>query len=278
VIPPQKLYFETVHQIKRITKAVLRELDITGPFNIQFLAKNNEVKVIELNLRASRSFPFVSKATGHNFIEFAVKAMLGKNIEGDYKTLDLDHIVVKAPQFSFSRLSGADPILGVEMSSTGEVACFGDTLEEAFMKSLLSTGFRLPRKNILLTLGDIEDKFEFIESARSLDEMGYRIYATSNTHKYLIENNIKCTHIFKISERKSPNILSYLEQRRFELVINTPSTKDKVSEKDGYIIRRKAIDYNIPLINNIKIAVLFVKSLRTNKMENLEIKSLDEYD
>jgi carbamoyl-phosphate synthase large subunit len=277
VIPPQKLYFETVHQIKRITKAVLRELNITGPFNIQFLAKNNEVKVIEFNLRASRSFPFVSKATGYNFIEFAVKAILGKDIEGDYKTLDLDHIVVKAPQFSFPRLSGADPILGVEMSSTGEVACFGDSLEEAFLKSLLSTGFRLPAKNILLTLGDLEDKIEFLESARILDKMGFKIFATTNTHKLLTDNNIECVHLYKISEHKSPNILNYLEQRKFDLVINSPTTKDKISERDGFIIRRKAIDYNIPLINNVKIAVLFVKSISSNKIDDLEIKAYNEY-
>jgi carbamoyl-phosphate synthase large subunit len=277
VIPPQKLYFETVHQVKKITKAILKELKITGPFNIQFLAKNNEVKVIEFNLRASRSFPFVSKATGYNFIEFAVKAMLGNNIEGEYKTLDLDHICVKAPQFSFSRLSGADPILGVEMSSTGEVACFGESMEEAFLKSLLSTGFRLPKKNILLTLGDLADKIEFLESARMLDEKGFSIFATSNTHKMLRDEGIKSQLIYKISEKKNPNILDYLENRKFELVINTQSTEDMMSEKDGFIIRRKAIDYNIPLINNIKIAVLFARSVYNYTIDDLEIKSMNEY-
>jgi carbamoyl-phosphate synthase large subunit len=277
VIPPQKLYFETVHQIKRITKAIINELKITGPFNIQFLAKNNEVKVIECNLRASRSFPFISKATGYNFIEFAVNAILGKNIKGDYKTLDLDHICVKAPQFSFSRLSGADPILGVEMSSTGEVACFGDTTEEAFLKSLLSTGFRLPKKNILLTLGEIEDKIEFLDSARKLDEMGFKIYATTNTYNLLKIEGVAAKHVYKISEKKAPNILTYLEQRKFDLVINSPTLKDRASEQDGYIIRRKAIDYNIPLINNLKIAILFVNSIYKYNIDQLEIKSLDEY-
>ncbi|MCX7877107.1 MAG: carbamoyl-phosphate synthase (glutamine-hydrolyzing) large subunit [Ignavibacteria bacterium] len=278
VIPPQKLYFETVHQIKKITKAIVRELKITGPFNIQFLAKDNRVKVIECNLRASRSFPFVSKATGYNFIEFAVKAILGMDIKGDYKTLDLDHIVVKAPQFSFSRLSGADPILGVEMASTGEVACFGNDLEEAFLKSLLSTGFRLPRKNLLLTLGDIEDKIEFLESARKLQEMGYRIFATTNTHKVLRDNGIRAKHVYKINEKKSPNILNMLERKEFDLVINTQSLKHPhKSERDGFIIRRKAIDYNIPLINNIKIAVLFVNSLYKYSKDQLEIRSVDEY-
>jgi carbamoyl-phosphate synthase large subunit len=290
ILPPQKLYFETVHQIKRITKGILRELNITGPFNIQFLAKDNRVKVIECNLRASRSFPFVSKATGYNFIEYAVKAMLGMDIRGDYKTLDLDYVCVKAPQFSFSRLSGADPILGVEMASTGEVACFGDTVEEAFLKSLLAAGFRLPLKNtpparggtrrrgcILLTLGEIEDKIEFLESARKLTEMGFRIYATTRTHELLKENGVKSKLIYKISEKRSPNILTYLEQKKFDLVINTQSLKDKVSEKDGYIIRRKAIDYNIPLINNIKIANLFVQAIYKYKLEQLEVKSIDEY-
>ncbi len=277
VIPPQKLYFETVHQVKRISKAIINELKITGPFNIQFLAKNNEVKVIECNLRASRSFPFISKATGYNFIEFAVRAILGEDITGDYKTLDLDHICVKAPQFSFSRLSGADPILGVEMSSTGEVACFGDTLEEAFLKSLLSTGFKLPKKNILITLGEIEDKIEFLESARKLDDMGYNIFATTNTCKMLKENGVKSKLVHKISEKKSPNILTMLEQRKFDLVINSQTLKDRVSEQDGYTIRRKAIDYNIPLLNNIKIAILFVNSIYKYKIGQLEIKSLDEY-
>lgn len=277
-IPPQKLYFETVHQVKRITKAIVKELKITGPFNIQFLAKENKVKVIECNLRASRSFPFISKATNYNFIEFAVKSILGHDIKGDYKTLDLDHIVVKAPQFSFSRLSGADPILGVEMSSTGEVACFGESMEEAFLKSLLSTGFRLPKKNILLTLGPLEDKIEFLDSARKLNEMGYDIYATHNTHQILKDHKIKSKLVYKINEKKTPNILTMLEKKKFDLVINTQSMKhEHKAMRDGYIMRRKAIDYNIPLINNLKIAELFVNSIYKYKPEQLEIKSMDEY-
>ncbi|MBN8584527.1 MAG: carbamoyl-phosphate synthase (glutamine-hydrolyzing) large subunit [Ignavibacteria bacterium] len=277
-IPPQKLYFETVHQVKRITKAIVKELKITGPFNIQYLAKENKVKVIECNLRASRSFPFISKATNYNFIDFAVKSILGHDIKGDYKTLDLDHIVVKAPQFSFSRLSGADPILGVEMSSTGEVACFGESMEEAFLKSLLSTGFRLPKQNILLTLGDLEDKIEFLDSARKLNEMGFTIYATTNTHNLLKEHKVKSKLVYKINEKKNPNILSMLEKKKFDLVINTQSMKhEHKSMRDGYIMRRKAIDYNIPLINNLKIAELFVNSIYKYKPEQLEIKSMDEY-
>lgn len=277
-IPPQKLYFETVHQVKRITKAIVKELKITGPFNIQYLAKENKVKVIECNLRASRSFPFISKATNYNFIDFAVKSILGHDIKGDYKTLDLDHIVVKAPQFSFSRLSGADPILGVEMSSTGEVACFGESMEEAFLKSLLSTGFRLPKQNILLTLGDLEDKIEFLDSARKLNEMGFTIYATTNTHNLLKEHKVKSKLVYKINEKKNPNILSMLEKKKFDLVINTQSMKhEHRSMRDGYIMRRKAIDYNIPLINNLKIAELFVNSIYKYKPEQLEIKSMDEY-
>lgn len=277
-IPPQKLYFETVHQIKRITKAIVKELKITGPFNIQYLAKENKVKVIECNLRASRSFPFISKATNYNFIDFAVKSILGHDIKGDYKTLDLDHIVVKAPQFSFSRLSGADPILGVEMSSTGEVACFGESMEEAFLKSLLSTGFRLPKQNILLTLGDLEDKIEFLDSAKKLNEMGFTIYATTNTHALLKEHKVRSKLVYKINEKKNPNILSMLEKKKFDLVINTQSMKhEHKSMRDGYIMRRKAIDYNIPLINNLKIAVLFVNSIYKYKPEQLEIKSMDEY-
>ena len=277
-IPPQKLYFETVHQVKRITKAIVKELKITGPFNIQFLAKENKVKVIECNLRASRSFPFISKATNYNFIEFAVKSILGHDIKGDYKTLDLDHIVVKAPQFSFSRLSGADPILGVEMSSTGEVACFGESMEEAFLKSLLSTGFRLPKQNILLTLGDLEDKIEFLDSARKLNEMGFTIYATTNTHQLLKDNKVRSKLVYKINEKKNPNILTMLENKKFDLVINTQSLKhEHRTMRDGYIMRRKAIDYNIPLINNLKIAVLFVNSIYKYKPDQLEIMSMDEY-
>ncbi|HMR00258.1 MAG TPA: ATP-grasp domain-containing protein, partial [Ignavibacteria bacterium] len=277
-IPPQKLYFETVHQVKRITKAIVKELKITGPFNIQYLAKENKVKVIECNLRASRSFPFISKATNYNFIDFAVRSILGHDIKGDYKTLDLDHIVVKAPQFSFSRLSGADPILGVEMSSTGEVACFGESMEEAFLKSLLSTGFRLPKQNILLTLGDLEDKIEFLDSARKLNEMGFSIFATTNTHSFLKEHKVSSRLVYKINEKKNPNILSMLEKKKFDLVINTQSMKhEHKSMRDGYIMRRKAIDYNIPLINNLKIAVLFVNSIYKYKPEQLEIKSMDEY-
>lgn len=277
-IPPQKLYFETVHQVKRITKAIVKELKITGPFNIQYLAKENKVKVIECNLRASRSFPFISKATNYNFIDFAVKSILGHDIKGDYKTLDLDHIVVKAPQFSFSRLSGADPILGVEMSSTGEVACFGESMEEAFLKSLLSTGFRLPKQNILLTLGDLEDKIEFLDSARKLNELGFTIFATTNTHALLKVHKVRSKLVYKINEKKNPNILSMLEKKKFDLVINTQSMKhEHRSMRDGYIMRRKAIDYNIPLINNLKIAVLFVNSIYKYKPENLEIKSMDEY-
>jgi len=278
VIPPQKLYFETVHQVKKISKAIVKELKITGPFNIQYLAKENKVKVIECNLRASRSFPFISKATGYNFIDFAVKSILGHDIKGDYKTLDLDHMVVKAPQFSFSRLSGADPILGVEMSSTGEVACFGDTLEEAFLKSMLSTGFRLPKGNILVTLGDLADKIEFLDSARKLNEMGYKIYTTENTHQILKENGIRTNLVHKINEKRSPNILPMLEKRKFDLVINTQSLQHAhKTMRDGYIMRRKAIDYNIPLINNMKIAVLFVNAIYKYKPHQLEVKSMDEY-
>lgn len=278
VIPPQKLYFETVHQVKRITKAIVKELKITGPFNIQYLAKENKVKVIECNLRASRSFPFISKATNYNFIDFAVRSILGHDIKGDYKTLDLDHIVVKAPQFSFSRLSGADPILGVEMSSTGEVACFGDDLEEAFLKSLLSTGFKMPKENILVTLGDLEDKIEFLPSAQKLVEMGYKIFATTNTHQLLKEHGIRSRHVYKINEKMMPNILAMMEKKKFDLVINTQSLKHAhIVERDGYIMRRKAIDYNIPLINNLKIAELFVNSIHKYKLSQLEIKSMDEY-
>lgn len=277
VIPPQKLYFETFHQIKNISKALIRELNITGPFNIQYLARGNKVKVIECNLRASRSLPFVSKATGYDFIQFAVDSILGKNIKGDYKTLDLDYVVVKAPQFSFSRLSGADPVLGVEMSSTGEVASFGDTLNEAFLLSLISTGFRLPERKILITLGSIKEKVEFLQSARLLNKYGYKLYTTSNTHDFFLRNGVKSKKLYKISEKKTPNIYKYLEDRVFDLVINTPSPANKRSEDDGYIIRRKSVDFNIPLINNSKIALLFVNALVNSKNKEIDPKNWGYY-
>ena len=282
VLPPQKLYLETIRRVKQIAKKIAKALEITGPFNIQLLAKNNDIKVIECNLRASRSFPFSSKVTGHDFVEIAVKAFLNKvksraYRKKHYQTLDLDYVGVKAPQFSFSRLKGADPVLGVEMASTGEVACFGDNLEEAFLKAMISVGFRLPKENILLSIGKIEDKAEFIKNAKVLEKLGFKLYATEGTHNFLKDSNLKTTLVYKTHEKKSPNLLKYLEQKKFDLVINVPRNYSHEEITAGYEIRRTAIDLNIPLITNLQVAKLIVDTLQRIKMEDLKIKAWHEY-
>ncbi|MBI5421764.1 carbamoyl-phosphate synthase (glutamine-hydrolyzing) large subunit [Candidatus Peregrinibacteria bacterium] len=278
VLPPQKTYLETMRRIKTIGKRIALELKITGPFNIQFLAKDNRIKVIECNLRASRSFPFVSKVTGHNFIELATKAMLGEaDHKARYQTVDLDYVAVKFPQFSFTRLKGADPVLGVEMASTGEVACFGDDLEEAFLKGFLATGGRIPKKNILLSIGRMEDKMYMLETARQLVEMGFSLFATFGTSKFLSENTVKNTLLHKISHPDTPNIAEYLDGRKLDLAIVIPQTYAKEELTDGYRIRRKAIDRNIPLITNAQVAKTLVRSLEKYRLEDLKIKDWEEY-
>ncbi|MDF2379498.1 MAG: carbamoyl-phosphate synthase (glutamine-hydrolyzing) large subunit [Candidatus Gracilibacteria bacterium] len=282
VLPPQRLYLETIKRIKNITKAIAAELKISGPFNIQFLAKNNEVKVIECNLRASRSFPFSSKVTGYNFIEIATYAMLDhpkmKTIKKiPYKTLELDHIGIKAAQFSFTRLKGADPTLGVEMASTGEVATFGDDLHETLLKSLLSVGFRIPKKNILVTIGPERDKIDLIEPIRELTKMGYKIFATEGTHKSLKEHGVKSKMLNKIQTKESPHIGEYLQGKKLDMVINIPSSYKAEEITDGYLIRRASTDANIPLITNKQIAELLIETLAKYTLEDLTVKSWDEY-
>ncbi|MDO8576828.1 MAG: carbamoyl-phosphate synthase (glutamine-hydrolyzing) large subunit [Candidatus Daviesbacteria bacterium] len=279
VLPPQRLYLETVRQVKDVTKKILQSLNISGPFNIQFLAKDNKVLVIELNLRASRSFPFVSKVTGYNFVEMATKVMLGEKLSGHFKTLDLDYVGVKASQFSFSRIKGADPRLRVEMSSTGEVACFGDDLREGYLKALLAVGFKTPKKGVLLTIGGEENKLDLLTSAKKLASLGLKIYATHNTHKFLNEHDIKNTRVFKIPEKKHPSVLDLLRNGDIDMVINISESKSvPISvETDGFIIRRTCIDLGIPLITNLQAAELLVSSLVSKKMEDLKIKSWDKY-
>ncbi len=282
VLPPQKVYIETIRRIKDITKKIAKELHITGPFNIQFLAKNNEIKVIECNLRASRSFPFSSKVTGYNFIQIATQAMLGsKNLSyfrrQNYKTLDLDYVGVKVSQFSFSRLKGADPISGVEMASTGEVGCFGNDMYEAFLKAMLSVGFRIPKKNILLSIGTIEDKADFLPTAELFVTMGYKFFATEGTSKFLFENGIENTLLHKIRGNLKPNLLDALSGRNIDLVVNIPKNYSREEVTDGYLIRRKAIDFNIPLITNLQAAKLIAESLKRYKLEDLAIKEWKEY-
>jgi len=281
VLPPQKLYLETIKRVRQITKQIAKELHITGPFNIQFLAKSNEIKVIECNLRASRSFPFSSKVTGYNFIEIATKAMLGKNAKalkkGHYRTLDLDHVGVKAPQFSFSRLKGADPVLGVEMASTGEVACFGENVEEAFLKAMISVGFELPKKNILLSIGRLQDKVDFLSSAKRLKGMGFSLFATDGTGHFLKEHGVEAHILHKIGDGRSPNLDEYLRDRCIDLVINIPTNYSHEEMTAGYHIRRRTIDLNIPLITNLQVARLMARTLAKYGVGDLKVKSWDEY-
>lgn len=276
ILPPQRLYLETVRRIKEATRKIIKELKISGPFNIQFLAKDNKILVIELNLRASRSFPFVSKVTGYNFVKIATQVMLGEKTQGDFKTLDLDYVAVKAPQFSFSRIKGADPRLRVEMTSTGEVACFGDSLKEAFLKSLLATGFKLPKTNVFLSIGGEKNKLDLLPSAKQLKNLGFKIYATEHTSKFLKNEGINNIRVYKISERKHPSILDFLQKGQIDLAINISKPQFRV-ETDGYIIRRNCVDLGIPLITNLQAAELLISSLASLKMTDLQIKSWDEY-
>jgi len=283
VLPPQKLYLETVKSIRAITKRIAHGLNITGPFNIQFLAKNNQIKVIECNLRASRSFPFSSKVTGHNFVEIAIRAMLGK-VESrewrkkNFRTLDLDHVAVKAAQFSFSRLKGADPVMGVEMASTGEVACFGEDLHEAFLKSILSVGFKLPKKNIFVSAGNIQSKADFLASAKDLIRMGYKLFASEGTAQFLKENDVSNAMLhWPLDKDKKPNVIDYMLENKIDLVINIPKSYAREELTNGYLIRRKATDLGIPLITNLQIAKVLIDALEKYKLGDLPIKSWEEY-
>ncbi len=282
VLPPQKLYFETIKRIKNIAKAIAKNLNISGPFNMQFLAKNNDVKVIECNLRASRSFPFASKVTGYNFIEIATYSMLNhphinelKKVK--YVTLDLEHVGVKAPQFSFSRLKGADPVLGVEMASTGEVACFGDDMYEALLKAMISTGFVIPKKNILVSIGRIEDKVAFLPAAQMLVSQGFNLFATEGTAEFLKENGLTATVLHKARDKKSPNILDAISSKKVDLVIDIPKSYSHDEVTDGYLIRRRAIDSNIPLITNVQVARAVIEALKRYSLDTLPVKDWGEY-
>ncbi|MDD5497333.1 MAG: carbamoyl-phosphate synthase (glutamine-hydrolyzing) large subunit [Atribacterota bacterium] len=278
VLPPQRTYLETLRKIKIVTRKIAQSLQISGPFNIQFIAKDNKIKVIECNLRSSRSFPFVSKVVKLNFIDLATRIIMGEEVpENNYSFFDLDFVGVKAPQFSFSRLKGSDPVLGVEMVSTGEVACLGDDFNEAFLKSLISVGFRLPKKNILLSTGPLESKVEFLESTRILKQMNYKFYATRGTANFMKENGIEAEVLYWPSEEQEPNVITYLVNRKIDLVINIPKSTETVELDNDYIIRRKAVDFNIPLITNITFAKRFVEALREVKLEDLKVESWDYY-
>ena len=274
IFPPQNVYVETVRKILEIAKMISKELEITGPFNIQFLAKDNEIKVIECNLRASRSFPFVSKVAKVNFVELATKAIMGENLKV-VDSMNIRYVGVKAPQFSFSRLHGADPILNVEMTSTGEVACLGDDLNEAFLKSLIAAGMKIPNSSVLLSIGGDENKFKLLESIKTLKKMGFKIFATEHTSEFLKENQIENTLVEKIHASSKNNVLNLLEDKKVDFVINIPNefTEDEID--DEYIIRRKAVDSAIPLITNLQLAKLFIESI--SKKIDLKAKSWDEY-
>ncbi|HJA88945.1 MAG TPA: carbamoyl-phosphate synthase (glutamine-hydrolyzing) large subunit [Candidatus Parabacteroides intestinavium] len=277
--PAQKLYVETVRRIKRISKQIAKELNISGPFNIQYLAKGNEIKVIECNLRASRSFPFVSKVLKINFIELATRIMLGLPVEKPNKNeFDLDYVGIKASQFSFNRLQKADPVLGVDMASTGEVGCIGDDVSEAILKSMLSVGQRIPEKNILLSTGTAKQKVAMLDAAKLLAEKGYNLYATGGTHRFLEENGVPSTLVYWPSEEgKEPQALRMLHEKKIDMVVNIPRDLSAGELTNGYKIRRAAIDLNIPLITNARLASAFIHAFCTLTMDDIKIKSWQEY-
>ena len=286
--PPQKLYVETARRIKKISKQIARELNISGPFNIQFLARENDIKVIECNLRASRSFPFVSKVLKINLIEMATRIMLGLPVEKPSKSLfDLDYVGVKASQFSFNRLQKADPVLGVDMASTGEVGCLGENANSALLKSMLSVGLRIPEKNVLLSTGNGKQKAEMLEAARRLSQHGYNIFATAGTSRYLTENGIENQRVLWPSEVETlaedapeaalPRALDMLRDKQIDMVVNVHKNFSTGELTNGYKIRRAAIDFNIPLLTNARLASAFIYAFTTTLLEALEIKSWQEF-
>jgi len=278
MFPPQKVYVETLRRIKKISRLIAEQLHISGPFNIQFLAKDNDIKVIECNLRASRSLPFVSKVLKTNFIDIAVRIMLGEKVEKPNKTLfDIDYIGVKASQFSFSRLSKADPVLGVDMASTGEVGCIGDDYYEAILKSMLAVGYRVPEKNILISSGPMRSKTELLQSAFLLIENGYKLFTTKGTHDFFKKNGIKSTMVNWPDIDQAPNAYQLIKERKIDLVINIPKNLSSEELNNDYTIRRAAVDFNVPLITNARLASAFIYAITKYKMSDLSIKSWDEY-
>ena len=276
--PPQKLYVETVRRIKRISREIAKALNISSPFNIQYLAKDNDIKVIECNLRASRSFPFVSKVLKINFIELATKVMLGLPVEKPEKNLfELDYVGIKASQFSFNRLQKADPVLGVDMASTGEVGCIGSDTSCAVLKAMLSVGYRIPKKKILLSTGTPKQKVDMLEAARMLQKKGYDIFATGGSSKFLTENGVENTRVYWPSEEGHPQALEMLHKKEIDMVVNIPKNLTAGELDNGYKIRRAAIDLNIPLITNARLASAFINAFCTMDIDDIAIKSWEEY-
>ncbi|MBQ9839899.1 MAG: carbamoyl-phosphate synthase (glutamine-hydrolyzing) large subunit [Oscillospiraceae bacterium] len=276
--PPQKLYVETMRRVKRISRRIARELNISGPFNIQFLARDNDIKVIECNLRASRSFPFVSKVLKLNLIELATRVMLGMEVRKPDKSLfDLDYVGIKASQFSFNRLQHADPVLGVDMASTGEVGCLGQDTSCALLKAMLSVGYRIPQKGILLSTGDSKQKVDMLEAARMLQQRGFTLYATGGTSAFLEENGVKTVRVYWPIEEGTPQALDLLHRKEIDMVVNIPKNLSSRELSNGYRIRRASIDLNIPLITNARLASAFIGAFCSMKVEDLAIQSWSEY-
>ena len=277
--PPQKLYVETIRRIKKISSQIAKALNISGPFNIQYLAKNNDIKVIECNLRASRSFPFVSKVLKINFIDLATKVMLGIPVEKPHKNaFDLDYVGIKASQFSFSRLQGADPVLGVDMSSTGEVGCLGENTSEALLKAMLSVGQEIPKKSVLLSTGGTKQKVDMLDAAHKLYDKGYTLYATGGTHKFLTDNGIPAILVYWPSESdKQPQALEMLHRKQIDMVVNIPKNLSSTELSNGYKIRRAAVDLNIPLLTNARLASAFIDAFCDLSLDQIEIKPWGEY-
>jgi carbamoyl-phosphate synthase large subunit len=281
VFPAQHIYFSTVRQIKKISRKIAKELNISGPFNIQFLAKNREVKVIECNLRASRSFPFVSKILKRNFIETATKIMLDAPYSRPEKfEFDIDRIGVKASQFSFARLQNADPVLGVDMSSTGEVGCLGDDLNEALLNALIATGYRLPKQgaSILISSGAAKGKVSLLEPVKCLVQKGYKVYATGGTAKFFNDNGVAATAVCWPDEEGENNVMDMIAQHQFDLIVNVPKNHTKRELTNGYRIRRGAIDHNIPLMTNVRLAKAYIEAFTALREEDIKIKSWQEYN
>jgi carbamoyl-phosphate synthase large subunit len=270
---------ETARRIKKIARKTAEALKISGPFNMQFLAKENDIKVIECNLRASRSFPFVSKVLKINFIELATKVMIGEEVTPPAKSaFDLDYVGIKASQFSFSRLQKADPVLGVDMASTGEVGCIGDDTDEAILKAMMSVGYDIPKKNILISSGDGKQKAELLYACQLLAKHGYTIYATGGSHKFLEDNKVPSTRVYWPSEQgQGPQALDMIHDKQIDLVVNIPKNLTEEELKNGYTIRRAAVDFNIPLITNARLASAFIIAFCNMPLEGIQIKSWDQY-
>jgi carbamoyl-phosphate synthase large subunit len=278
VLPPQKLFVETVRRIKRITRQIAGSLSITGPFNVQYLAKEGRIRVIECNLRASRSFPFASKVFRLNFVDLATRLIMGAPVGEVHRSLfELDYVAVKAPQFSFARLAGADPVLGVEMASTGEVACFGDSLLEAFLKSLLSVGYTIPRKGVLLSTGTIEEKTKLLPAVRRFDELGLELFASAGTAKFLEANGIRSQTVPWPLDKTKPNALDLIASDRVDLVLNIPKSIEEEELTNDYLIRRQAVDRGVPLLVNAESAVLFAQAISRYSLDDLKVLAWDDY-